>query len=144
MIIVNECNNTYRWTIKIKPFDVKDNTYIKFSKEVNEKDHKCKVGDHVRDSKYKNIFAKWYTPNWSTEVFVIKKVKNTFPRTYVINDLKGEEITGTFYERELQTTNQQEFRVEKVIERKGNKLCVKWKGCDSSFNSWIDKKDLIK
>ena len=57
--------------------------------------------------------------------FVIKKVKNTFPRTYVINDLNGEEIIGTFYEKELQTTNQQEFRVEKVIKRKGDKLCVK-------------------
>ena len=69
IIIINECNNTYRRTIKIKPFDVKDNTYIKFSKEVNEEDPKFKVGDHVRVSKYKNIFAKWYTPNWSEEVF---------------------------------------------------------------------------
>ena len=87
--IVNECNNTYHRTIKVKPFDVKDNTYIDFKKEVNDKDPKFKVGDHVRISKYKNIFAKGYTPNWSEEVFVIKKVKNTFPWTYVINDLNG-------------------------------------------------------
>ena len=78
--------------------------------------------------------------NWSEEVFVIKKVKNTVPWTYVINDLNGEEIAGTFYEKELQKTNQEEFRIEKVIKRKGDKICVKWKGYDNSFNSWIDKK----
>ena len=122
--IVNEYNNTYNRTIKMKPVDVKDNTYIDFKKEVNDKDPKFKVGDHVRISKYKNIFAKGYTPNWSEEVFVIKKVKNAVPWTYVINDLNGEEIIGTFYEKELQKTNQQEFRIEKVIKRKGDKLCV--------------------
>ena len=77
--IVNEYNNTYHTTIKMKPVDVKDNTYIDSSKEVNDKDPKFKVGDHVRISKYKNIFAKGYTPNWSKEVFVIKEVKNTIP-----------------------------------------------------------------
>ena len=73
--IVNEYNNTYR-TIKVKPIDVKDNTYINIGKEVNDKDPKFKVGDHVRTSKYKNIFAKGYTPNWSEEMFVIKEIKN--------------------------------------------------------------------
>ena len=77
------------------------------------------------------------------EVFVVSKIQNTVPWTYVINDLSGEEIIGTFYEKELQKTNQQEFRIEKVIKRKGDKLYVKWKGYDSSFNSWIDKKDLV-
>ena len=99
--IVNEYNNTHHGIIKMKPVDVKDNTYIDFKKEVNDKDPKFKVGDHVRISKYKNIFAKGYTPNWSEEVFVIKKVKNTVPWTYVISDLNDEEITGTFYEKEL-------------------------------------------
>ena len=134
----------------MKPVDVKDkdNTYIGsmelHSKELHSnKDPKFKVGDHVRIFKYKNIFAKGYTPNWSEEVFVIKKVKNTVPWTYVINDLNGEEIIGTFYEKELQKTNQQEFTIEKVI-KKGYKLCVKWKGYDISFNSWIDKTYLIK
>ena len=140
--IVNEYNNAYHRTIKMKPIDVKDNTYVNIDKEVNKKDPKLKVGDHVRISKYKNIFAKGYTPNWSEEVFVIKEIKNTVPRTYLINDLKGEEIIGTFYEEELQKANQQEFRIEKVIKRKGDKLYVKWKGCDNSFNSWIDKKDI--
>ena len=127
----------------MKPVDVKDNKYIDFEKEVNDKDPKRKVCDHVRISKYKNIFAKGYTLNWSEEVFIIKKVKNTVPWTYVINDLNGEEIIGTFYEKELQKTNQKEFRIEKVIKRKGDKLYVKWKGYDNSFNSWIDKKDLV-
>ena len=98
----------------------------------------------MRISKYKNIFAKGYTPNWLEEDFVIKKGKYTVPWTYVIDDLNDEEIIGTFYEKELQKTNQQKFRIEKVIKRKGNKLYVKWKGYDSSFNSWIDKKDLSK
>ena len=102
------------------------------------------VGDRVRISKYKNIFAKGYTPNWSEEVFVIKKVKNTVPWTYVINDFNGEEIMGTFHEKELQKTNQEEFRIEKVIKRKDDKMYVKWKGYDNSFNSWIDEKYFIK
>ena len=148
-MIVNEYNNAYHITKKMKQVNVKDNTFIDSielhsSKEVNDKDPKFKVGDHVRISKYKNIFAKGYTPNWSEEVFVIKKVKNTVPWTYFINDLNGDEIIATFYEKEPQKTNQQEFRIEKVIKKKGDKLYVKWKRYDSSFNSWIDKKDLIK
>ena len=91
--IVSEQNNTYHTTIKMKPVDVKDNTYIDFKKEVDDKDPKFKVGHHVRISKYKNIFAKGYTPDWSEETFVIKKVKNAVSWTYVINDLIGEEIT---------------------------------------------------
>ena len=142
--IVNEYNNTYHTIIKMKPIDVKSNTYINTDKETNDKDPKFKVGDHVRISKNKNIFAKGYNPNWSEEVFVIKKFKNTVPWTYVINDLNGEEIMGTFYEKELQKTNEEEFRIEKVIKRKSDKMYVKWKGYDNSFNSWIDKKDLIK
>ena len=133
--IVNEYNDTYHTTIKIKPVDVKHNTYIDFKKDVHDKDPEFKVRDRVRISKYKNIFAKGYATNWSEEVFVIKKVKNTVPWTYVINDLKGEEIAGTFYEKELQKTNQQEFRIEKVLRKKGDKLYVTWKGYDSSFNS---------
>ena len=90
----------------MKPVDVKDNTYIDFKKEVNDKDTKFKVRDHVRISNYKNIFAKGYTPNWSEEVFLIKRVKITVPWTYVINGLNDNEIIGTFYEKELQKANQ--------------------------------------
>ena len=118
-------NNTYHRTIKTKPIEV--STDIDSIKEVNDKDPNFKVGDHVRTSKYKNIFAKEYTPNWSEEVFVIKGVKNTVPWTYVSNDLNGEEIIETFQEKELYKTNQKEFRIEKVIKRKGNKLHAKWK-----------------
>ena len=79
--IVNEDNNTHHRTIKMKPVDVKDNTYIDFGKEVNDKDPKFEVGDYVRISKYKNIFSKGYTPNWSEEAFVISKIENTVPWT---------------------------------------------------------------
>ena len=142
--IVKEYNNKYHTSIKMKPADVKDNTYINVKKETNDKNPRFKVGDHVRISKYKNIFAEGYMPNWSEEIFVIKKIKNTVPWTDVINDLNGEEIIGTFYEKELQGTNQQEYRIEKIIKKKGDKLYVKWKGYNNSFNSWIDKKDIIK
>ena len=141
--IVDKYSHTYHRKIKMRPIDVQDNRYINIDKEVNDKDPKFKVGDHGRISKYKKILPKGYTQNWSEEIFVIKEIKNTFPWTYVINDLDGEEIIGTFYKKELQKTNQEKFRIEKVIKRKGDKLYVKWKGYDSSFNSWIDKKDLV-
>ena len=127
----------------MKPIDVKDNTYIDFKKESNDKIPKFKVGDHVRIYKYKNIFAKGYMPNWSEQIFVIKKIKKTIPWTYVINDLNGEKIISTFYENELQGTKQTEFRIEKVIKRKGDKLYVKQKGYDNFFNSWCDKKYIV-
>ena len=104
--IVDEYNNTYHRTIKMKPVDVKDNSYIDFKNEVNDKYLRFKVGDRVRISKCKNIFAKEYTQNWSEEVFVVSKIKNTVPWTYVIHDLNGKEIIGTFYEKKLQKTNQ--------------------------------------
>ena len=128
----------------MKPTDVESDSFAEYNEESNEKDPKFKVGDHVRISKYKNIFAEGYAPNWSEEIFVVKKGKNTIPWTYVLNDQNGEEIEGSFYEKKLQKTNQKELRIEKVIKRKGNKLYVKWKGYNNSFNSWIDKKDLIK
>ena len=127
----------------MKPIDIKDNTYIDSEKEINDKDPKFKIGDHVRISKYKNIFAKGYIPNWSEEIFIISKIKNTVPWAYVINDLNGEQIIGTFYEKELQKTNRKKFGIEKVLQKNGHKLYVKWKGYDNSFNSWIDKKDLV-
>ena len=87
--IVNEYDDTFHRTIKMKPADVKDNAHIDFNKEINDKDPKFKVGDHVRSSKYKNIFTKGYTPNWSEEVFVIKEVRKTVSWTYVISDLNN-------------------------------------------------------
>ena len=117
----------------MKPVDVKSNIYIYSSKEINDKDAKFKVGDIVRISKYKNIFAKGYVLNWSEEVFVIKKVKNTELWIYVISDLKGEKTVDTFYGKELQKTNRREFTVQNVIGRKDHKLYVKWNGYDSSL-----------
>ena len=94
-----QMNNTDHSTIKTKPVDVKPSTYNESSKEINYQDPKFKIGDIVRISKYKNIFAKGYVPNWYEEVFVIKKTKNTVLLTYVISDLNGEKIVGTFYEK---------------------------------------------
>ena len=125
----------------MKPVDVTSDFYAEYNEGSNKKDPKFKVGDYVRI--YKNIFAKGYTPNWSEEVFVVNKIKNTIPWTYVISDLNGEEVTGRFYERELQKTSQEKFRIEQVIKRKGDKLYVKWKGYNNSFNSWINEKDLV-
>ena len=104
--IVDERNNTYHKTIKMNPIDVKSDSFVEYNEESNEKDPKFKVGDHVRISKFKNVFAKGYTPNWSEEIFVVKKIKNTVPSTYVISDLDGEKIVASFYEKDLQKTNQ--------------------------------------
>ena len=101
-------NNTYHTTIKMKRVIIKSNTNIDCSNEINDKNPKFEIGDIVRISKYKN------TVLW----------------TYVISDFKGEEIVQTFYEKELQKANQKEFRVQKVIQRKSDKLYIKWKGYD--------------
>ena len=140
--IVNKYNNTVHKTIKMKPIDVTSDTYAEYNEDSNKKDPKLKVGDHIRISKYKNIFAKGYNPNWSKEVFVVGKIKNTVPWTYVINDLNGEPIAGGFYEKELQNTSLEKSRIEKVLKRKVDQLYIKWKGYDNSFNSWINEKDL--
>ena len=126
----------------MKPVDIKPSTYINSGKEINDKGPKFKVGDIIRISKYKNIFSKGNVPNWSEKVF-ITKVKNTVSWTSVINDLNVEGIVGRFYEKESQKKNQKEFRIEKVIKKNGDKLYVKSKGYNNSFNSWIDKKDIV-
>ena len=99
--IASKYSSTYGRTIKMKPGDVNSSTFIGIKKENNKKDLKFEVDDHVNISKYKNIFAKGYVPNWSKEVFVVKKVKNTVPWKYVTSNLNDEEMVGTFYEKEL-------------------------------------------
>ena len=94
--IVNKCNSTVHWTIKMKPIDVTSDSYAEYNEDSNKKNPKFKVGDHVKISKYKNIFAKEYAPNWWEEVFIISKIKNTVPWTYVVSELSGEEITEVF------------------------------------------------
>ena len=110
--VLNEYNNTKHNTIKMKPIDVGDTTKSSaitrnkrmYINEHNEKESRFKVGGRVRISKFKNIFAKGYTPNWSTEIFIVDKIKDRVPYTYNLNDLNDEEIIGSFYHRELQKT----------------------------------------
>ena len=97
--VVDEYNKAYHKTIKMKQIDVKNDSFAEYNEESNEKDPKFKVDDHVRISKYKNIFAEGYAPNWSGEIFVTRQIKNTVPWTYVIIDLNREEIIGSFYEK---------------------------------------------
>ena len=104
--IVKKYNNTVHSTIEIKPKDVIDDNFTKYIEESNKKDPKFNIGDNVRISNYKDVFAKGYAPNWSEEVFVVNKIKNTVPWTYELNDLNGERILGSFYEKELQKPNQ--------------------------------------
>ena len=110
-------NNIYRY---MKLAGAKSSTYIDYRKEISNKEPKFKIGDIVKISKYENTFAKSHTPNWSQKAFVIKKVKSTVPCTYVISDLNGEKML-----------------------KKGDKLYVKRNGYDSSYNSCINKKDLV-
>ena len=149
--LVDQYNNTRHSSIKMTP--------VEASKKKNETkvwrhlypDHderielnpQLKIGDKVRITKKKKTFEKGYTPKWTEEVFIISKVQNTNPVTYKIKDYNGEEIQGTFYEQELQKTNQETFRIERVIKKGKTKSLVKWKGYPDTFNSWVSNKDLI-
>ena len=102
--VVNKYNNTKHSTIKMKPIDVGDNNKRVYVDEHNEKDSRFKVGDRVRISRYKNIFAKGYIPNWSKEIFIVDKINDTMPYTHNLKDLNDEEIIGSFYDKKLQKT----------------------------------------
>ena len=97
--IVNKYNNTVHRTIKMKTIEVTGDSHAEYNEDSNKKDPKFKVGDHVRISKYKNILAKGYAPNWSEDVFVDSWIKNAVPWTYVVSDFNGEEITGSFMKK---------------------------------------------
>ena len=143
ILCINKYNNKVHRSIKIEPIDVTSDSYAEYNKYSNEKYPKWKVGDHIRISKFRNILAKGYTQNWLEKVFIVRKIKDAVPWTYIISDLNGEKIAGRFYEKELQKTSQEKLRIEKVLKRKGDKSYVKWKGYDNSFNSWINEKDLV-
>ena len=102
--VVNEYNNTKHNTIKMKPKDVKDDNNRVYIDEHNKNNTRFNVGDRVRISKFKNIFAKGYTPNWSREIFIFNKINDAVPWAYSLKDLNDEEILGSFYDRELQKT----------------------------------------
>ena len=116
--IVNKYNNKVHRTIKMKTIDVTSDSYAEYKEHSNEKDPTFKIDDHVRISKYKNIFAKGYTQNWSKEIFTISKIKDTFPWTYVISDLNGELITGSFYKKELQKNESRKIQNRKSTWKK--------------------------
>ena len=141
--VVHKYNNTVHRTIKMKPIDITSDSYAEYNEDFNKKDGNFKVGDHFRISKYKNIFAKGFAPNWAEEVFVANKIKNPVPWTYVVSDLNGELMTGSFYEKESQKTSQEKFRMEKYLKEKVINCMSNGKEYDNRFNSWIDKKDLI-
>ena len=142
--IANKYNTTVHTTIRKKPIDVTSDSYAEYNEDCTVTKPKFKVGDHVRISKYKKIFAKGYTQNWSEHVFIIRKIKNTVPWTYVIRALNDEINAESFYEKELQKTSQEKFRIEKALKRKGDKLYVKWKGYDNHSIIDLIKKTLNK
>ena len=152
--LVEKYNKTYHRSIKTTPINASkpDNFNHVFkalygNMKQLERKPKFKVGDRVRITKKKKTFEKGFTTNWSEELFIITKVKITKPPTYEIEDLNGKPIQGTFYEQELQKSKQSSYRVEKVLKRRKAKngqkeVYVKWKGYDTSFNSWIPLSDL--
>ena len=147
--VVSYYNNTIHHKIKIKPCEVnKKNEKMLLNTVYNNikiiKASKFRVGDYVRISKQKGLFDKGFLRNWSTELFIVSKVRLTNPTTYILKDIEGSPIEGGFYEQELQKTAYPDiYLVEKVLKTKNEKVYVKWLGIPSSKNSWIDKKDLI-
>lgn len=150
-IIIEKYNNTTHSTTGYKPVDVKlinEKSILQhaftFKKIIDLNHTKFKENDFVRISKQREAFEKGYTPNWSTEIFQIQKVKLTNPTTYLLKDDKNENIEGGFYEEELQKVKHPNmYLVEKVLRKKGNKVFVKWLGFDKSHNSWLFKKDVL-
>ena len=149
--LVKDYNNMVHSSTKLTPIDAskKKNKLTVWRNlypdryKINNLTPKFSVGDEVRITKKKKVFEKGYTTRWTEEIFTIKEIRNTNPITYKLEDLQGEEVKGTFYEPELQKTEQQIYRIEKIIKKKKNKSLVKWKGYSDKFNSWVDNKDLI-
>ena len=147
--LVNNYNNKYHSTIKMSP--------IEGSKKVNEKKIKniynfektkkpgrFRIGDKVRISLEKNIFEKGYDTNWTQEIFEIYDIKYSNVPYYYLKDLNNEKLDGTFYQEELQKTKQELYTIEKILKTNKDKIYVKWRGYDSSFNSWINKNTVTK
>ena len=143
--LVSNYNNRKHRTINMRPSDVTPATAKRLLSTVYSRvkiagPAKFKLGDAVRVSKFKTIFEKGYTPNWSTEIFKIVKVQQTNPVTYLLEDWRGNPIEGGFYEHELlKAAVPDVYLVEKILRRKGDKVFVKWLGFDNVHNSWINK-----
>ena len=150
--LVKEYNNSYHRTIKMKPVEAskKSNENIvrkNYNFEIITNKKKFKIGDKVRISLLKNTFEKGYTSNWSEQIYVIYDIKSSNVHYYYLKDLNGEKIDGTFYQEELLKTNMKEndlYIIEKIIKKVGNKYLIKWKGYDDSFNSYVNKNDIVK
>ena len=146
--IVNTYNNRKHRTTGLKPAEITKkhekfllNTVYSHIKITSKP--KFEVGDYVRISRFRGVFDKKYMPNWSTEIFTIKKIHFTNPVTYLLQDINKQDIKGGFYELQLQKVKYNDiYLVEKVIKRKGNKVLVKWLGFDEKNNSWIDKDNI--
>ena len=149
--LVKDYNNTVHSSIKMSPIDAskKKNELTVWRNlypdrfKTNRLTPKFSVGDKVRITKKKKVFEKGYTTRWTEEIFTIKEIRDTNPITYKIEDLEEEEIEGTFYEPELQKTEQQLYKIEKIIEKDKNKSLVKWEGYSDKLNSWVDDEDII-
>ena len=149
--LVEDYNNTVHSSTKLTPTDArKEKNELKVWRNLypdryktSRLNPKFSVGDVVRITKKKKVFEKGYTARWTEEIFTIKEIRKTNPITYKLEDLQGEEIKGTFYEPELQKTEQQIYRIEKIIKKEKGRSFVKWKGYSDKFNSWVDNKDLI-
>lgn len=147
--IINNYNHTKHRTIKCTPYEARMNTSkIKSNVQIYNKifhKPKLKINDKVRISKYKHIFSKGYTPNWTTEIFTISKVLHTNPITYQLKDESNNIILGGFYEQEIKLTDfPNTFLIERIIKKVKDKMLVKWMGFDSSHNSWISSTDVLK
>lgn len=148
--LLDEYNNTVHRTTKMKPAEVnrsneKDLLQTVYANKIVIRHRpKFKVGDYVRISKYKTIFSKGYTANWTTEIFRVRRVLYTDPFTYLLEDEHKNEVAGGFYEYEIQKTKYPNvFRVEKILRKKGDKVYVKWLGFDHSHNSWVNKENVM-
>ena len=148
--LVNNYNNKYHSTIKMTPIEGSKKINEKkikniYNFEKTKKPGKFKIGDRVRISLEKNIFEKGYETNWTEEIFVIYDIKYSNVPYYYLKDLNNEKLQGTFYEQELQKTKQDDlYTIEKILKTNKDKIFVKWRGYDNSFNSWINKNMVTK
>ncbi|KAJ8913491.1 hypothetical protein NQ315_002642 [Exocentrus adspersus] len=145
--ITDQYNRRIHSTTKMRPIDVRPDTLIDAynNPKIAPKKFKFKVGDVVRVSKYKGVFSRGFTPNWSNELFKIAKANITNPATYLLEDMEAKPILGCFYEYELQKTKYPDvYLIEKILRRSGNRVYVRWLGLPDSHNSWVNKADIIK